>query len=280
VILYPAPVQGDGAAQKIAQAIALAAARNECDVLLVCRGGGSIEDLWSFNHEAVARAIVACPMPVISGVGHETDFTIADFAADLRAPTPTAAAELATTPRADCLALLEAHATAMTRALRRRLSDTEQALDWLSRRLVSPAATIAHERLKLSGLQVRLSHGTRTPLNQARFAVTHLRTRLAAHLPDTSGPRARVADHARRLAACTAALAARRRQTVAALASQLELLSPLRTLQRGYAIIADERGNIVRNPQQIHAGARLDVTVAEGAARVGVASVEPKLASI
>ena len=100
VILYPTPVQGEGAAQKIAQAISTASMRAECDVLLVCRGGGSIEDLWSFNHEHVARAIAACSMPVVAGVGHETDFTIADFAADVRAPTPTAAAELVS-PDAD-----------------------------------------------------------------------------------------------------------------------------------------------------------------------------------
>ena len=94
VIIYPTPVQGEGAGAKIADAIALAGARAECDVVIVCRGGGSIEDLWAFNEEAVARAIRACPLPVVSGVGHETDFTIADFAADARAPTPTAAAEL------------------------------------------------------------------------------------------------------------------------------------------------------------------------------------------
>ncbi|MFL6715274.1 MAG: exodeoxyribonuclease VII large subunit, partial [Burkholderiaceae bacterium] len=123
VVLYPTPVQGEGSAQKIAQAIATASLRAECDVLLVCRGGGSMEDLWSFNHEVVARAIAGCTMPIISGVGHETDFTISDFAADLRAPTPTAAAEMAAAPRADWLASLEGTAQEMRRVMRRRLSD-------------------------------------------------------------------------------------------------------------------------------------------------------------
>ncbi len=121
VILYPTPVQGEGAGEKIAQAIRTAAQRSECDILLVCRGGGSIEDLWSFNEEVVARAIVAAPMPVIAGVGHETDFTIADFAADLRAPTPTAAAELAARPRTDWLTTLKTHAEDLNRAMHRQL---------------------------------------------------------------------------------------------------------------------------------------------------------------
>jgi exodeoxyribonuclease VII large subunit len=278
VTLYPTPVQGEGAALKIAQAIAAASARRECDVLLVCRGGGGIEDLWSFNHEAVARAIVACSMPVISGVGHETDFTIADFAADLRAPTPTAAAELAALPRADWLALLESHATDLSRAMWRRLTETAQTVDWLSRRLVSPSAYIAHERLKLGSLLMRLTHGTRTPLNQARYEVAHLRTRLAGQLTAARPHRRHLAEQVRRMAACAASTAARRRQALSSIAAQLDLLSPHRTLERGYAIVANERGEIVRDPHQISAGAALDVTLAKGTAHVVVASSESKSA--
>lgn len=277
VILYPTPVQGEGAAQKIAQAIATASARAECDVLLVCRGGGSIEDLWSFNHEAVARAIVACAMPVISGVGHETDFTIADFAADLRAPTPTAAAEMAATARADWSALLDAHANNLARAFRRRLTDSVQTLDWLARRLVSPSAYITHERLKLQGRHTRLTHAARTPLAQARFALTHLRTRLSAQWPDTAAQRIRTAEAARRLATRMAMRTAQRRQTLSSLAAQLALLNPQRTLERGYAIIVNQRGDIVRNPRQIEVRQQLAVTLAEGAATIGVASVQSTL---
>ena len=277
IVLYPTPVQGEGAAQKIAQAIATASARAECDVLLVCRGGGSIEDLWSFNEEAVARAIVACSMPVISGVGHETDFTIADFAADLRAPTPTAAAEMAAAPRADWLSTLESHADDLTRAFKRQLTDRAQTLDWLSRRLVSPSAHSAHERLKLRGLQTRLAHATRMPLDQARFALAHLRTRLAAQLPRTAPARARLTDDTRRMNTRMATQTAQHRQALAALAAQLELLNPQRTLERGYAMVLDGKGKIVRAPKDLRPREIVTVRLAEGSAEVGIASVQPML---
>ncbi len=277
MILYPAPVQGEGAAQKIAQAIAAASARAECDVLLLCRGGGSIEDLWSFNEEAVARAIVACAMPVISGVGHETDFTIADFAADLRAPTPTAAAEMAATPRIDWLSALHACAGDLTRAMRRQLSDTVQSLDWLSRRLVSPAAYIAHERLKLQSLQTRLAHATRIPLTQARYALMHLRTRWSAHLPDTTAHRLHLTESARRLSSCMISRTAQQRHALASIASQLELLNPQRTLERGYAIVTDSKGKIVRSPKELQPRETVTLRLAEGAAQVSIASVQASL---
>ncbi len=277
VILYPTPVQGEGAGQKIAQAIAAASARAEVDTLLVCRGGGGIEDLWSFNEEVVARAIAACSMPVISGVGHETDFTIADFAADLRAPTPTAAAEMAAAPRADWLATLEAHADDLTRALRRRLADTAQTLDWLSRRLVSPAAYIAHERLKLGSLQTRLAHATRMPLSQARFALRHLQTRLSSQLPQTAPHRQRLAQDARRLSTRMTTLTSQRRQALNALAAQLELLNPQRTLERGYAMVIDGKGRIVRAPKDLHPRETVTMRLAQGSAEVGIASVQPML---
>ncbi|HEY0846209.1 MAG TPA: exodeoxyribonuclease VII large subunit [Noviherbaspirillum sp.] len=275
VILYPTPVQGEGAGQKIAQAIRTASDRAECDTLLVCRGGGSIEDLWSFNEEVVARAIVACSMPVISGVGHETDFTIADFAADLRAPTPTAAAEMAAAPRADWLATLKANADDLARAFRRHVADKGQALDWLSRRLISPSTYIGHERLKLRGLQTRVAHATRTPLSQARYALSHLQTRLAAQLPRTDAARARLNDNSRRMGTRMSTRLAQRRQALAALAAQLELLNPQRTLERGYAMVLDGKGRIIRAPESLRPRDIVTVRLAEGSAEVGIASVQP-----
>jgi exodeoxyribonuclease VII large subunit len=277
VILYPTPVQGDGAGMKIAQAIATASARNECDVLLVCRGGGSIEDLWSFNEEVVARTIAACEMPVISGLGHETDFTIADFVADLRAPTPTAAAELAATSRVDWIATLDAHTDDLHRAWQRQLADLSQTLDWLSRRVVSPAAYIAHERVKLQGLQSRLAHATRTPLSQTRFSVMHLGTRLAAQRPDTTSHRVRLNESMRRIGTGMAAHSTSRRHALAALSSQLELLNPQRTLERGYAIVTDAKGKVLRSPKELHPRQMVNLRLGEGAAQVGIATVQETL---
>lgn len=278
VVLYPTPVQGDGAGLKIAQAIATASARAECEVLLVCRGGGSIEDLWAFNEEVVARTIADCAMPVISGVGHETDFTIADFAADLRAPTPTAAAELAATPRADWLATLEAHADDLTRAMQRALSATAQNVDWLAHRLVSPTAYIAHSRLKLHGLQGRLAHATRTPLAQARYELAGLRLRWSARLPDTAPLRRRIGESARRTDCSIRATVGNRRLALASLASQLELLNPQRTLERGYAIVTDHKGHIVRGPKQLQPHATISLRLAKGTADVTIAGVQEPLA--
>ena len=277
IVLYPAPVQGAGAGDKIATAIATASKRRECDVLLVCRGGGSIEDLWSFNEEAVARAIVACSMPVIAGVGHETDFTIADFAADLRAPTPTAAAELAAIPLADWMAQLDNAADDLTRALQRRLADTAQTLDWLSRRLVNPSSAIKHERLKLSSLFSRLAHATRQPVVQARFALMQQHNRLRAQLPDLILPRNRLGEQARRIASRMRDQTVQRRHALDALAAQLELLNPQRTLERGYAIVMDGKGNVVRAPKQLHARDVLTLRLAEGSAAVGIASIQASL---
>src|SRR5438094_7747147 len=156
VIVYPVPVQGEGAAARIAAMLATANARDECDVLLLVRGGGSIEDLWCFNEESVARAIRASRIPVVVGVGHETDFTIADFAADRRAPTPTAAAELATPARAELASRVADCVRCLAREMRRRLQYAAQALDGCAKRLVHPAERLRRSEQSLAQLRTRL----------------------------------------------------------------------------------------------------------------------------
>ena len=275
IVLYPTPVQGQGSAERIAAAIDTASLRNDCDVLIVCRGGGSIEDLWSFNDEEVAYAVANCRMPVISGVGHETDFTICDFAADLRAATPTAAAELAVTPRADWMASLRADVIDLRRAMRRSAGDAAQTLDSYTRRLLNPGAQIKQQRLKLLALSTAMMHANRMPLSQARFQLDRLSGRLGARKPDMSAARSALAGLQHRAAISVSRHLAQRRDALSALSSQLELLNPQRTLERGYAIVTDGQGAVVRSPAQIQPQSHLTIRIAEGSAAITVATVTP-----
>ncbi|NOT20765.1 MAG: exodeoxyribonuclease VII large subunit [Sideroxydans sp.] len=174
VVLYPTPVQGEGAGQKIAAAIRTASERAECDVLIVCRGGGSIEDLWAFNEEVVARAIAASHIPVVSGVGHETDFTIADFVADLRAATPTAAAQAVVPDRNALRQGLAQQRQRLARAMSRRLERAMQQVDMAQRRLVHPAQRLQQQAERISALQqrMRLAYARTMEKHRVRLAAT------------------------------------------------------------------------------------------------------------
>jgi exodeoxyribonuclease VII large subunit len=178
VVLYPTPVQGKGAAAQIVKAINQASTRAECDVLIICRGGGSIEDLCQFNEEIVARAIAACCIPTVSGIGHETDFTIADFVADLRAATPTAAAELATPDRTAMLRRLQQLQQQMSRRLGHILGRHMQHLDYLARRLLSPSQKIAHQLNHLAHLRLRLQTSAASQLQQRQRQLAQLQQNL------------------------------------------------------------------------------------------------------
>lgn len=174
VVIYPTPVQGKGAATQIASAINLAHQRNECDVLIICRGGGSMEDLWQFNEEVVARAIANCKIPTISGVGHETDFTICDFVADVRAPTPTAAAELASPSREALLNKLKQLSEQLKRNSLYLVQQREQLLDYLARRLVSPTQQVALQTSQLAQLRYRLGLNIQQQLQRQQRNLTQL----------------------------------------------------------------------------------------------------------
>jgi exodeoxyribonuclease VII large subunit len=180
VIVYPTPVQGDGAAGRIAAMLKQANARAECDVLLLVRGGGSLEDLWSFNEAIVARAIRASRIPVIVGVGHETDFTIADFAADRRAATPTAAAELATPARAELAQRVADCVRCLAREMRRRLQYAGQALDGCSKRLVHPAERLRRSEQSLAQLRTRLAFALGHRVHRASAQLERLQASLSS----------------------------------------------------------------------------------------------------
>ena len=180
VIVYPAAVQGDNAATEIVAALETAGRRAECDVLVLCRGGGSIEDLWPFNDERVARAIRASHLPVVVGVGHETDFTIADFAADMRAPTPTAAAELVSPLRDELLARVGLLVERLHRRIQRDLEVRAQLLDHLSRRLTHPARNLAAQGATLSFIVARLTRAMQHVVSRRQATIDSLAASLAA----------------------------------------------------------------------------------------------------
>ena len=271
LVLYPTLVQGDEAPRQIAAAIGQASARKECDVLLLVRGGGSIEDLWAFNDEAVARAIAACPMPVVSGVGHETDFTIADFAADLRAPTPTAAAELASPDREALLEHLDRLAAQMSRRIWRQLEDRAQRLDWTARRLKHPAERLARQGQALAALGQRLAQQMGRRLDRASFDLDRLAYRLRQSRPHFTAHRARLDTLARRLAHAQQRLLQQRRGQLERLAAGLSHLNPEGVLARGYAIAFDAQGRAVHDADVLNPGQDLTLRLHRGQRQVVVA---------
>ena len=270
VLLYPTPVQGEGAAQKIAQAIKTASQRAECDVLIVCRGGGSIEDLWAFNEELVARAIAASHIPVVSGVGHETDFTIADFVADLRAATPTAAAQAVVPDRQELRQRLAQHRQRLMRAVSRRFEQGMQQVDYLQRRLVHPAQRIQQQTERLGALQQRMRLANVYALQHRQGRWNSLWQRLRGMCPDVSRLHEQQTDNARRLRTAMQHTLDRHDARLIALQQHLQLLDPQQVLARGYSMVRDAQGRIVVNSESIAVGEKLDITFAQGGARAVV----------
>lgn len=270
VLLYPTPVQGEGAAQKIAQAIKSASQRAECDVLILCRGGGSIEDLWAFNEEVVARAIAACHIPVVSGVGHETDFTIADFVADLRAATPTAAAQAVVPARQELRQRLAQYRQGLARAVSRRFEQGMQQVDYLQRRLVHPAQRIQQQTGRLVALQqrMRFAHAYTVQHQQSRW--NSLWQRLRGQRPNILRLQEQQTDHARRLNAAVKLTLDRHDARLIALHQHLQLLDPRQVLARGYSMVRDGHGRIVVSSERVALGDKLDITFAQGAVRAVV----------
>lgn len=286
-ILAPVRVQGNTSAGEIAQAIAMLNAWSEAnansdsglDVILVTRGGGSLEDLWSFNEEVVARAIVASQIPVISAVGHEIDFTISDFVADLRAATPSAAAELLTEGFVQAEGRVEAAQVRLGLRLRRRLAESREQERGLTARLarVHPRRRLERQGQRLDDLAGVLSRDLRSVLSPRRAAVASLVKRLSAVRPaqGLTVRKAAVAQLAARLR-----IAGRRRwmalnDRLATQGAALRLLSPQQVLERGYSITLDEStGKVVRSANEVAAGMKLTTRLASGSIRSTVTASE------
>lgn len=255
VVLYPSPVQGADAAQGLVRALRLAGKRAEVDALIVCRGGGSLEDLWAYNDERVARAIAACPIPVISGVGHETDVTLADLAADLRATTPTAAAEHAAPSRQAMLDGLSQFGARLMRAAGLRLEAQQQRLDRVSLRLARPDETIARQGFRIALLAGRLAQSATSAVVRRRSMLERSWASLGHVVP---------------------ALLAQREHRLQQLGARLASSDPRQVLARGYALIHTPGGALVLRARQIQAGSDLHLTLALDEADVTVASVRSR----
>ena len=272
LVLYPTPVQGEGAACEIAKAIGEASERRDCEVLIVCRGGGSIEDLWAFNDEALARAIRACKIPVIAGIGHETDFTIADFAADQRAPTPTAAAELAAPQRSALLARLADCRIALRRALQQGQNQRAQQLDGLMLRLQHPAQRLARQRDDLNNLQRRLDHGLAQASTRGRLRLEALNRRLLLARPQPGRLAQRLDAQGSKLAGAWQRALHVKSADLTRLAASLTGLNPDAVLARGYSMVTDEAGRIVRDSSALEPNDRIAVLFHTGRANATVTS--------
>lgn len=265
VIVYPTPVQGKTAAADIADTITAANRRAECDVLILCRGGGSIEDLWAFNEEIVARAIAASSIPVVSGIGHEIDFTIADFTADRRAPTPTAAAEMVSQDRKALQQQIGNLHHRLARALRNRIERALQQLDILSHRLVYPGDRITQQTLQLHHLQQRLHKTWQHRHEKKYWKLLESKQRLLAATPGLDQFQQQQKQLFTRFRGSYTHYFATCDLQLNHLRTQLQQLNPQSVLERGYSIVYTQQGEIVRDSKQLQCSDRIRVKFARGA---------------
>src|SRR5579862_634577 len=270
VILYPASVQGAGAASEIAAAIRRANEHACADVLMVCRGGGSLEDLWAFNEEVVARAVYASRLPIVSGVGHESDFTICDFVADVRAATPTAAATLVAPDRDALRAALRGLHRRLVRSHEHRAGTCAQRLDAAARRLVHPAARLARQAEHARMLGARLARAFEHRRARCVHRVEVLQARLLRELRMPLAQAARVTAASRAVVRAGRDRLARASREMDRLSSVLVLLNPAAVLERGYAIVTAQDGRVVSDARDLAIGEELRLTLAKGGARATV----------
>ncbi|OMH33959.1 exodeoxyribonuclease VII large subunit [Motiliproteus sp. MSK22-1] len=266
VSIFPVAVQGEEAPQQLIDALNLANRDGRCDVIILGRGGGSLEDLWAFNNELLARAIFASDIPIVSAVGHEVDFSISDFVADLRAPTPSAAAELLSPDRETLGGQLRYYEEALARQFKRRIELLSLRLKSASQRLRHPGQRLQEQAQRLDELELRLKRQLKYSLNLYQQRLSHLDYRLTQQSPDRKIDylQTRQQELYQRLKRGMSLQLDKRRVQLASQSHALQAVSPLATLSRGYAIVSDQQGHIVRNTSDISIGDTLQTRLAKG----------------
>lgn len=266
VVILPVAVQGEHAGRQIAEAIELANTHQTCDVLLVTRGGGSLEDLWAFNEEVVARAIFESGIPVISAVGHEVDFTISDFVADVRAPTPSAAAEILSANQEELAAILVQFNKSLASLMGQRLRTAKQHLNYTRARLQHPGQALRNQAQKLDQLELRLMRAARSNIAQQQQELRHINERFTQVNPKNqlNIGKSKLEAAARQLQLAYNRNAHNKSKSLAHATAMLQNLSPLNTLSRGYAIVMTKEGRAVRSVNEVKVGDQLKTRLNEG----------------
>lgn len=270
LIVYPCAVQGSGSSQQIAQAIEVANQRAEVEVLLVCRGGGSLEDLWAFNEETTVRAIANSRIPIISGVGHETDFTLSDMVADVRAPTPTAAAEMVCPSRATLYQQLEQYHQALQQSWDKYFHHISQTVDFFSQQIRHPMQIHQQQKQMVQNLATQWQLALMQNRQRHRESLLHFSDSLKTPLPDVLQHQSQLDDLQSQLQAAVQQQVQHQRQMLQHAAEQLASVSPIATMKRGFAIVRDNKQRIVRNAGDVQLGQKLTLDWAESQIRVQV----------
>jgi exodeoxyribonuclease VII large subunit len=270
-------VQGVEAPAQIMSAIRTANVRGECDVLIVGRGGGSLEDLWAFNDEALARCIAGSKLPVVSAVGHQVDFTIADFVADARAPTPSAAAEMLSPDQAEWLQTLQQQERKLLQNMRRQLRDATQQLQQWQSRLKHPGKRLEEQHQKLDEYATRLQNAVHRQLQQHRVSLENAEKRFVSQSPSHLVSRMSVlVSHAdQQLRQHMQTVLFRQRTQFATATARLEALSPLATLSRGFSIAKDQHGTVLTSANQVAVGDTLFTQLANGTLTSKLTAIQP-----
>jgi len=267
VLIYPVPVQGETAAKKISKMIKLANTRAECDVLIISRGGGSLEDLWAFNDEHLAHTIFSSKIPIVSAVGHEIDFTIADFVADVRAPTPSAAAELLSPDRNEWIQNLSSLNRRLIASIRNKLEQNSQRMDWLNQRISSPQQRLTQAASRINDLEQRLFSAQKNQQQQRTNRLEVLNSSLLRHTPlhRIASSQQQQVTLKNKLHHAMHAMLRNHNQRLSLVSNTLDAVSPLATLGRGYSIARrTDTGELIRDAAAIKKGTQIETRLEKG----------------